>query len=170
MKREPSAWACNWATLHWGTYEYIQRPGLPVWGFVVRLATLLCKIILLRNPKKWKAYGLQHGKIWAWIEKPSESSKEGYSPKRAVLPKMMLIMMIITFVIALHSHDWQHSPIKFGFRLTLVPFFIGLLHNFKFHSSCEQVNRHESISGWEDCKTATHPSPKISNRFPQSCN
>jgi hypothetical protein len=77
-------------------------------------------------------------------------------------------MMMITFVIALHSHDRQHSPITFGFRLILVPFCIGLLHYFKFHSACEQVN--ERISGCEGGKSAAHPSPHVSNRFPQCCN
>jgi hypothetical protein len=80
------------------------------------------------------AYNLaNYGKEY---KNPSESSKEGYGPKRAVLPMML---MMITFVIALHSHDRQHYPIKFGFCLILVPFCIGLLHYFKFHSSCEQV-------------------------------
>jgi hypothetical protein len=51
-----------------------------------RLTTLLCKKLLLRNPKS-------ENRMVSLKTNLAESSKEGYGLKKAVMPVMMMMMM-----------------------------------------------------------------------------
>jgi hypothetical protein len=85
MKREPGAWVYNWATLSLDDINIGPCP--PRWGLDAKLRTVLCTITVAKSKEVKIGCNL------------TESSKEGYGSKRAVLPMMMMNMYInVTFL------------------------------------------------------------------------
>jgi hypothetical protein len=79
-KRELVAWSRNWTNL---SLEDIEGPGLPGWRLDARLTTLLCKKIVSKSKDMKTGSNL------------TEFSKEGYGSKRAVLPMMIMMKIIL---------------------------------------------------------------------------